>query len=172
MCKAPLEKMPDCFPGLGEKLGSGVDGSVYALSDGSVDKFSSAYDKQLLAEIATGKHPHFVEVFDFGVGESGMHFVVMERLYPITDDEAKVFHTIISHEDRGLSKTFTLARLDEVLDGLSVGLEFDKKAVVAFYRQVRSDAMTHLDLHERNLMKDKGRRFKLVDLNRISKEER
>jgi hypothetical protein len=96
--------VPTWFPGLGEMLGSGADGELYALSDGNVVKFCADYDQGLLAEIVAGYHPQYVKVLDFGIGEDRTHFIVMERLHPITDDEAKVFHTILSHEDKNAVK--------------------------------------------------------------------
>jgi RIO-like serine/threonine protein kinase len=165
--------MIDWFPGLGEKLGEGVDGSVYALAnEDAVVKFSRSFDRELLAEIVAGYHAHYVKVLDFGVGESGIHFTVMERLLPITDDEAKVFHSLLSHEDKNaVKKRLTSAELDEVLAGLAKGLEFDALDVGVFYYQVMHSTIKHDDIHERNVMKNKDGEFKLIDLNRLSKEE-
>jgi hypothetical protein len=95
----------------------------------------------------------------------------MERLLPLTDDEEKVFHSIISHEDRGLSKFLTPEQLHTALDLLEAGLEFDRKQVVKFYAQVILSTMKHLDLHPRNILKDNAGAFKLIDLNRLSKKE-
>jgi serine/threonine protein kinase len=162
--------MPPSFPNLGNQIGGGVDGSVYALTnENAVVKFSSSFDQLLLAEVATGVYPHFVRVLDFGVLDDGIHFTVMERLNPLTEDEAKVFHTIVSHEDRNASKVFSPEQLDEILDGLAKGLVFDKAMVKAFYQQLVLSAMSHQDLHPRNVMRDASGEFKLVDLNRISK---
>src|ERR1022692_2697793 len=92
------------FPDLGDQIGSGVDGQVFLLGGDRVIKFSGSYDHRLLAEIASGYYMHYVVVDDFGVLPDGTHFTIMERLYPLTTDEEKVFHTIISHEDQAKVK--------------------------------------------------------------------
>lgn len=174
-------QLRELFPSLGEQIGKGVDGSVYLLGENQVIKLSSSYDQTLLAELADGYYHHYVRVDDFGVltspyddcslrgDEDQTHFTVMERLLPLTTDEKKVFHSILSHEDRGLSKFLTPEQLHTALDGLEAGLEFDRKQVVKFYAQVVLSSLTHLDLHERNILKDKNGAFKLIDLNRIAK---
>lgn len=159
------------FPNLGERIGSGVDGVVYALNDGTVVKFTPILDQQLIAEITTGQHPHFVEVLDFGRIDD-LYFIVMERLNPLTDDEAKVFHTILSHEDRNLTKVHTPVVLASILRGLSTGLEFDLAEVMSFYAAVVLSTMSHNDLHPRNIMRANDGKFKLVDLNRLTRKDK
>jgi hypothetical protein len=163
---------PTWFPGLGEMLGSGVDGAVYALSDSdSVVKFCDAFDQALLTEIVAGYHPQYVKVLDFGIGEDGTHFIVMERLLSLSEDEGKVFHSLLSHEDKNaVKKRLSDPELMNVLAGLAKGLEFNADDVAIFYHQVVFGVMTHNDLHTRNIMKTSCGEFKLIDLNRISKD--
>jgi hypothetical protein len=165
-----INELKVLFPAIGECIGKGVDGQVFALGDNEAIKFSSHYDQQLLAEIAAGHYTHYVAIIDFGVLIDRTHFTIMERLSPLSDDETKLFHSILSHEDRGLSKVLSPADLHRTLDGLEKGLAFDRKQVVKFYAAVILSSMTHLDLHPRNILKTKDGAFKLIDLNRIRKE--
>jgi serine/threonine protein kinase len=158
----------DWFPNLGAKIGSGVDGEVYEIKGtNEVVKFSPTYDLNLLTEIMSGFHPHFVAVHDFGKHED-VCFVVMERLLPISDDEERLFHSLVSHEDRGITKPIlSPEELEAVLDELVIGLRFKRSKVREFYQRIVLGKLTHKDLHPRNIMVDADGNFKLIDLDRI-----
>lgn len=102
-------------------------------------------------------------------GEQGFiaFYSILEKLDKTTEDEKKVFHTILSHEDANKNKNYTLSDVKEILNGLSYGLEFDRKKVLNFYEKIQKSKFKHLDLHPRNIMKDKVGNYKLVDLDRI-----
>lgn len=95
-----------------------------------------------------------------------LYFYTMEKLEDISDDEKKVFHTILSHEDRGIVKKFTIKELQKILHGLALGLDFDEKRIIFFYYAVKNSLINHNDIHPRNIMKDKMGNFKMVDLDR------
>lgn len=100
-----------------------------------------------------------------------MYYYIMEKLEKITEDEKKVFHTIISHEDRGIEKNFSPSKVREMLQGMSRGLDFDAEKVTLFCENIKSAAVSHLDMHVRNIMKDSSGEFKLIDLDRIKLEK-
>lgn len=90
----------------------------------------------------------------------------MERLNLISSDEEKVFHTILSHEDRGAEKSYKSAELQDILDGLSKGLDFDATKVKVFHEALQTSPIRHLDIVPRNIMKDDGGNFRMIDLER------
>jgi serine/threonine protein kinase len=99
-----------------------------------------------------------------------LYYYTMEKCFKISEDEKKVFHTILSHEDRGLTKNFSKKKIAEILFGLSMGLDFDSKKITLFYESLQTSCIKHLDMHPRNIMKDRSGNFKLVDLDRLQLE--
>ena len=180
---------------LKEKLGDGADGEVFQLEDSEkVIKLSILYDldyntdliqkfKNISKNISTiqkNKLKHFAAIYEYGLvcrssrktflGEQKfiIYYYVMEKLFKLTIDERKVFHTILSHEDLNLEKKFSSHQLDSILNGLSFGLDFDFTKVRNFYFQTIENSIQHNDLHVRNIMKDKFGCFKLIDFDRIT----
>lgn len=179
---------------VGNKIGSGADGECYLFNNDSVIKCSILYDckdsNSLMADynnlvekfnfLINHSPSHIVNLFNyklvginfrdthFGKQEYLLHYYVMEKLIPISNDEEKVFHTIISHNDFNKTKIFSKDKLDEILNNLSLGLDFDKTKVTLFYNQIQESLIEHKDLHERNVMKDINNNFKLIDLDRLS----
>jgi thiamine kinase-like enzyme len=100
-----------------------------------------------------------------------IYYYIMEKLYKTTEDERKVFHTILSHEDRGIEKNFSPDKIREMLEGMSLGLDFDAEKVTLFCDNIRGASVSHLDIHVRNIMKDDAGKFKLIDLDRIELEK-
>jgi hypothetical protein len=98
------------------------------------------------------------------------YYYLMEKLRPITEDEGKVFHSILSHEDRGIKKDFSPEKIEEMLRGMSLGLDFDAEKVNLFYSNIKAAQLSHLDIAVRNIMKNEANQFKLIDLDRISLE--
>lgn len=94
-----------------------------------------------------------------------LYYYIVEKCFKLSEDEEKVFHTIISHEDLGIEKNYSQAQLNKILAGLSVGLDFDAEKVKLFYNNLKCSPLKHLDLHPRNVMKDKLGYFKLVDFD-------
>ena len=95
----------------------------------------------------------------------------MERLMKISEEESKVFHTILSHEDRGLDKKYTLRLLQNTLNGLSYSLDFETQKVLEFYSDLQSSKIEHLDIHPRNIMKNKNGQFFMIDFDRCTLKE-
>jgi serine/threonine protein kinase len=97
-----------------------------------------------------------------------MYYYIMEKLSKISEDEKKVFHTILSHEDRGIIKNFKDKELKEILFGLSRGLDFDEERVIIFYNNLKNSPIQHLDIHVRNIMKDSEGNYRLIDFDRVN----
>ena len=91
----------------------------------------------------------------------------MEKLLKISEDEAKVFHSILSHEDRGIFKNFSTDKVKKMLHGMQRGLDFDLQKIMLFYEALQNPQILHLDIHPRNIMKDENNNFKLIDLDRL-----
>jgi len=91
----------------------------------------------------------------------------MEKLNKTTDDEKKVFYSLLSHEDRNVKKNYSLASATDMLRGMQRGLDFDYNKVFRFYRVLKESKFYHMDLHPRNIMKDTDGNFKLIDFDRV-----
>ncbi len=183
----------DCID---QKIGDGADGEVFTmLNSESLAKFSIFYcwrnenldeviASRLQSYAAVRQHSDiFVNVFDSrhlvngvrktvdGEQEYAIFYYEMEKLLKISDDEIRVFHSIISHEDSNLKKDLNLDKISKTLDGLSIGLEFNQKKVINFCKSIQnleSLGIHYTDLHPRNVMKSKDGDFKLIDIDRIS----
>lgn len=179
-----------------QKIGDGADGEVFTmLNSENLAKFSIFYcwrnenldeviASRLQSYAAVKRHSDiFVSVFDSrhlvngvrkivaGEQEYAIFYYEMEKLLKISDDEIRVFHSIISHEDSNLKKDLNLDKISKTLDGLSIGLEFNQKKVINFCKSLQnleSLGIHYADLHPRNVMKSKDGDFKLIDIDRIS----
>lgn len=175
---------------VGSKLGEGADGEVYEIKDDStkVIKFGVFYERDKVFDLPGMKSTfHFLlsnniaglaRVFDYHyVGESirdvyrgqqkyHLYHYVMEKLHRISEDESKVFHTILSHEDRNINKNYSPQELQDILGGLSYGLDFDLDKVKEFHSTLQNCPIHHSDIHSRNIMKDDSNTFKLIDFDR------
>jgi hypothetical protein len=176
-----------------EELGSGADGDVYSLSNdpNKVIKYSVYYcwDGELLSAIIENriaafsavqqKSDLFAKIYDFKYLGSGKRKVisgdqnyllfscVMEKLTKISEDEKKVFHSILSHEDSNKVKTFSIEKVISMLQGMGYGLDFNQREVLDFYKRVINSSIIYTDLHPRNIMKNKLGQFRLIDFDRI-----
>lgn len=121
------------------------------------------------SKIGTHQRPYFSN--NCGTQEYLLYYYIMEKCYKLTEDEKKLFHTLLSHEDRGVIKKFTDIKFKEILFGLSRGLDFDEQKVIFFYESIQSSKIIHDDLHPRNIMKNKFGDFKLIDFDRLHLEE-
>lgn len=186
---------PDKIPtNLSIKLGEGADGEVFALQgeDDKVIKLSALFnywDNNLLLDfsriesvvkyIQSEQLPVYSKVYSFTkLAESQreiwggkqqdyiLYSYVMEKCFPLSEDEKKVFHSIVSHEDLGIEKNFSEPAVKKMLNGMSRGLDFDAERVIFFYRNFRKSPIHHMDLHVRNIMKDGLGNFKLIDFDR------
>jgi serine/threonine protein kinase len=177
---------------IGEKLGEGVDGEVFALQDisdqviklsiiYSVDELPvSIYHNRVvptLYYVMQTQPDVCVRVDRFGkLGQIDqlslfLYYCLMERLLPLSEDEGKVFYSLLSHEDRGIEKDLSPAKIEKTLSGLARGLDFDRQMVTLFCQQLRQEmVLRHRDLEVRNIMKDAMGHFKLIDLDRSTLE--
>lgn len=188
---------PDKIPVTpGPRLGDGSDGEVFEVDDGKVIKFCVMYERgdrklepyyhkrvaplidQLIAnpiDVYARVYAHeYMGIFDrpFVGSKTGkqkfiLYYYTMEKLERISDDESKVFHSILSHEDRGFDKNYSTEKVREMLTGMRQGLDFDAERVIFFHTALKNVAISHLDIHPRNIMKDKGGNFKLIDFDRV-----
>ena len=97
-----------------------------------------------------------------------LYCYVMQKLQKISEDEKKVFHSILCHEDRGVNKNYSLNKIKKMLLGMSYGLDFSIDKTMMFVENIRSHAVLHHDIHVRNIMKDSKGNFKLIDFDRCS----
>lgn len=186
---------PDKIPCVtNRKLGDGADGEVFDIINdpNKVVKFCVLYQSSAEHPLVTYKQvtqvldyliatplPTYARVYSHGyMGEFNravwenqqqtylIYYYLMEKLHKISDDESKVFHSLISHEDRGIKKNFSSLKIKEMLQGMSRGLDFDVERVTFFLDNFKNSRMAHLDIHVRNIMKDSNGNFKLVDFDR------
>jgi serine/threonine protein kinase len=177
---------------VGIELGYGLDGQVFEMlyDPTKVIKFCVLYDEgdyyteyahrvQVLDYLLHNPSPIYARVIEHGkLGEGErlllgnqkqgyiLYYCVMERLKKLSEDEKKVFHSLLSHEDRGAVKNFSFEKMREILDGLEIGLSFSKERVISFCEQLAVSKVQHLDLHPRNVMVNSLGEFKLIDFDR------
>ena len=179
-------------------LGDGADGQVFSIAGdpNKVIKLCVLYDTynldlayryhkihNMISNMIEWRMDAYVRVYEheyLGIASRKMvewignkqnfilHYYTMEKLNHITEDESKVFHSILSHEDRGINKNYSIDKIEKMLDGMGRGLDFDKKKVKLFCSQVKTTPVIHNDLHVRNIMKDGLGNFKLIDLDRLT----
>jgi len=186
---------PERIPfSVGGRLGDGADGEVFDIvgRPDRVVKFGVIYESgsksleqeyksvdRVLGYLISNPAPVYAQVFQHALMGTFtreawkskcqryvMYYYVMEKLNKISEDEKKVFHTIMSHEDARKEKKFSDTQFKEILRGLSKGLDFDSKKITFFYQNVKKSPVKHLDIHPRNIMKDASGNFKLIDFDR------
>ncbi len=181
---------------LGKELGRGADGQTFELSDNVIkfsilyswmdEDVSVVYSKikSTIEFIKNNKENIIVSVIDHKfIGKFSnqifmngnfkcvnQEFIIysttMEKLSPLSSDEGKVFHSLLSHEDMNKNKQYSLEKIKEILFGLSKGLDFDFSQVIMFYEQLQKSTINHNDIAPRNIMKDSNNNFKLIDIDR------
>lgn len=190
---------PDKIPVTVEsRIGEGADGEVFSILNDKdkVIKFCILYEKynldieneynniiSCINQLYIDSTNIYAKLYSYNrigiferdiVGGSKQKYIIyyyiMEKLEKISEDEKKVFHSILSHEDRGIVKNFSIKKIEEILCGLSRGLDFDKDKIIFFYEEIGKSYIHHMDLHPRNIMKDKLGNFKLIDLDRLRME--
>jgi len=150
-----------------------VDKEYHRIQDGLqyfIDKQPSVYAR-VYEQGYLGTFSRKIGSFRGGEQKFIIYYYTMEKLEKITEDEKKVFHSIISHEDRGIEKNFSPSKVREMLQGMSRGLDFDLEKVMFFCENIKSASVSHLDIHVRNIMKNGSGDFKLIDLDRIKLEK-
>ena len=167
------------LPEASDKIGEGIDGEVYSMANDTakVIKLCRSYDfdrydliASILDRLLFYPEPIFARVHMRGYESFKfrgyiLYYYVMEKLLPISEDEAKVFHTILSHEDNNIIKNYAPEELNKILLGLNRGLDFDVERVKFLCEGVRLSAIKHNDIHPRNIMKDALGNFKLIDFD-------
>lgn len=195
LCPEKLPVQPDVY------LGDGADGEVLSIADdpNRVIKLGVLYERagskleklygnidralefvlrtQPRAYVSVYKHGSLGVytrdnvAFYKGKQRFVLYYYVMEKLEKISEDERRIFHSILSHEDRKIEKNFSSDKIREMLEGMSRGLDFDAEKVMLFCDNIKAAPLSHLDIHVRNIMKDKVGNFKLIDLERIELEK-
>lgn len=155
-------------------LGQGADGKTYQLSDKVLKVFQpNKYQLNELEPVLNYLYHHnspiYCSIYSYGPLSKGYYYLT-EKLNPLTEDEYKVFHTVVSHEDRNLVKNYPLAKVKKILGELAWGLDFPAQMIIFFCEALQSSPIKHLDLHPRNILKDNSGNFKLIDLNRTKLE--
>lgn len=169
-------------PAITDRLGDGADGEVFVLAEepNKVIKFCIAFevplesgkvlryliDNPALTHARVYEYVYLGHMFEHR--DCYLYYYTMEKLLKISEDEKKVFHSIMSHEDRNADKNFSSFKVKKMLDGLSTGLDFDAGRVIFFYDNCRKTQVDHLDIHVRNIMKDDAGNFKLIDFDRAN----
>src|ERR1700686_1945407 len=100
-----------------------------------------------------GEYSRPMPYWNNGIQTFIIHYYIMERLFPLSEDEKKVFHSIVSHEDRRLIKDFSSEKLNKILQGLAYGLDFNLEMINLFCENLRICKINHNDLHQRNILK-------------------
>lgn len=163
----------ELLPHIGSKIGDGVDGEVFSFNSDKIIKISKVdndnkleFDKVLTYLKLNVLYP-YARVYMFGYLEIiNYSYYISEKLNPLTEDEWKVFHSIVSHEDRNIVKNFDEEKVKQILFGLSRGLDFDAERVTFFCAGLKSAPVIHKDMHPRNILKNENGDFKMIDFNR------
>lgn len=142
--------------------------TLYYLMSYDDPAYAKVYDIQ---DLGKQSREFFSDRVSLGeIQEYILYYYTMEKCMKLSDDEKKVFHSILCHEDKKIVKNFTPLQLKNILAGLSKGLDFDEKKVTLFCENVRRSPLRHLDIHVRNIMKTKEGDFKLIDFDKTRLE--
>ena len=179
---------------LGKELGCGADGQIFELVDfpNKVIKLCVLYDcaaqnidsyyentSKVLTYLCEVSPSICARVYEhkflfhgtrntcIGNQDYITYYYVMEKLLKITDDEKKVFHSLVSHEDRNKIKRYSELEARHMLENLHKGLDFNFHKVLHFYNELMNASIKHNDIHVRNIMKDNKGNFKLIDFDRM-----
>lgn len=128
---------------------------------------------RLYAHESMGKFSRSIFSDRISLGEEQdfiLYYYFMEKCQKLSEDERKVFHTLLDHEDRNIVKKYTPAKIKNILTGLAVGLDFDEKKVIFFCDNLKRSPLRHRDISTRNIMKNDIGDFKLVDFDRTELE--
>jgi len=183
------------------RLGEGADGEVFSIvgDPNKVLKLGILYERhdrgfenyyqqiaRVLEYLIRTQPPAYAHVYEHGylgnysrqmpAWKNGtqkfiIYYYTMEKLQKISEDERKVFHSILSHEDRGIDKDYSSEKIGEMLRGMSRALDFDAEKVTLFCDNIERADVKHCDLHPRNIMKNEAGTYKLIDLDRIELEK-
>jgi len=178
------------------KLGDGSDGEVFDIEGqpDRVIKLCVLYEAQVSPASVVDEYHRTKSVIDFlqahpteicaTVYDSGylgefsrmvwgnkeekyiLYYYIMEKMQKISDDEARVFHSILSNEDRGMCKNYTSDQVKKMVEGMALGLDFDTEKVIFFCDSLRLAPIIHLDMNPRNIMKDSAGNFRFIDFDR------
>jgi hypothetical protein len=175
-----------------KELGQGSDGQIFDLGNQVIklcilfDVFDISLEKKYdqislsLDYIYKNKPSAYCPIFKYGFLDSSfrivnncpqkyiLYYYVMEKLFSLSEDERRVFHSLLSHEDRGIVKPLCSARFDEMMGGLRQALDFDVTRVKLFCDNIRASKLKHLDLVPRNIMKNANGDFLLIDFDRTN----
>lgn len=180
---------------LSNRLGDGADGEVFNLADypNKVIKFAILYNyphapldeyynriNNTLTYIRQHQPQSYAHVYEHVylgqyarqldqpniVQDYILYYYTMEKLFKISEDEKKVFHTIVCHEDMGIEKNYSLSQIKKILRDMGRALDFDTERVIFFYENLKKTPIVHGDVHVRNIMKDQEGNFKLIDFDR------
>jgi hypothetical protein len=158
-----------------EELGRGADGIVWNYNDKAIKICIGNYDSFCNSFINLNKINYVCKIYEYNkLGEYldyDVYYYVMEKLEKLSDDESKVFFTLLSHEDNNKKKNYTEENAIEILNKLKIGLDFDFDKVLYFFNKIMLNEINHLDISERNIMKDSCGTFKLIDFERIKNED-
>lgn len=179
------------------KLGDGADGEVFDIEGQSdrVIKFCILYESQVSLSSIEAEYQRIKSVVDFiqqhpteicatvycneYMGEFSrivysnkeekyiIYYYIMEKMQKISEDERRVFHSILSNEDRRISKNYTPEQIKKMVVGMASGLDFDVEKVIFFCDRLRQSPIIHLDMNPRNIMKDSANNFRLIDFDRV-----
>lgn len=193
VCKLLQDNNIDIPFKLIKEIGYGADGQCFLLENNQIIKFSVIFEdyknnleesykyiNNVLKFLIKNPRSSYVKIYksDFLLSSFRKtvtcdqkficYYYIMDRCFAISDDENKVFHSIISHEDRGIgfNKNFSIKQIESMLNGMSRGLDFNKSKVLDFCLDVFKAPVDHGDLHTRNIMKDQFGNFKLIDFDR------
>jgi thiamine kinase-like enzyme len=187
---------PELLPVVGDQIGhGGADGEVFILpkTPDRVIKFSIIYDYpfapylkeyERINDVLTylvSQHPDTcVRVHShcklaegnrqnvtFGDQKYLLYCYVMDKCFSLSEEEKKVFHSIISP----LKKFRSTDKSEKILIGLSKGFDFDIKKIMSFVKGVSSLPFTHSDLSVLNIMNDIHGNLKLIDFDRAKLEK-
>lgn len=183
---------------IGKEVGiSGADGQVFELLEypDQVIKLSVLYDnfdlslekefqriEYVLSFLKKEKPSNYTNIFSFGklFNSSRMiygnqeqkyiiHYCIMEKCFRLSDDEVKVFYSVIElFEKQESNVSFVKNKLKNLLNGLSLGLEFNLEKMIDFYNHLCTCMVVQNDLHARNIMRDKYGNYKIIDFDRCS----